>query len=63
MEQIGGMYVVGASEEHISLMRGREAFIKQYCTERGWDMDTLDMIKVLEIRKQDGWKTPGHNVI
>ncbi len=58
MTQIGGMYIVGATDNQLEIMHRRGQFAQDYCFERGWDVDNLESVQLLEIRKQDGWKTP-----
>ena len=54
--EIGGMKIYGVSLVQETLLRGREVFVKKYCSEKGWNIDDLSIAQIIEIRKQDGWK-------
>lgn len=56
--EIGGLHIFGVSPAQEALLRGREAFVKKYCSEKDWDIDNLSIEQIMEIRKQDGWKCP-----
>jgi hypothetical protein len=56
--EVGGMNVVGASDEQVDLLKRREAFVNQFLTERGWDKNDLSIEQLLEVRKQPGWQDP-----
>jgi len=55
---MGGMEVYGASPEQERILKGREAFVLAYTAKKGWNVDTLTIQQILEIRSQDGWKNP-----
>lgn len=52
-----GMEVVGPPEM-LAVLKGREEFTLKYVSEKGWDFDNLTIPQIMEIRAQDGWKTP-----
>lgn len=47
---------VGLTEDTETNIRGRDAFIKKYCAEKGWNREQLDIDQIMEIRSQDGWE-------
>jgi hypothetical protein len=49
-----------ASEEMQRVIDSRHAFAVAYAKAKGWpeDLGALTMKQILEIRSQDGWKTP-----
>lgn len=55
---IGGLTIYGATTEQERIIRDRDAFIDEYCRQKGWDKANLSFDQILEIRKQDGWKNP-----
>ncbi len=55
---LGGFTVIGADEQTKAVLTGRDAFIRAYCQERGWNPADLSFDQIFEIRKQDGWKSP-----
>lgn len=56
--EVGGFTVSGVSDEQANLLKRREAFVKQYLAERGWDANDLTIEQLLEVRAQEGWKNP-----
>ena len=54
----GGLVMVGVSDEQAALMKGRGAFVLNYCKTQNWNPDALEISQIMEIRKQDGWNTP-----
>lgn len=56
--KIGNMHVVGMDEEQTRVLKGRDAFVDDYCREKGWQKDDLGFEQIMEIRKQEGWKNP-----
>lgn len=56
--KIGGITAVNVTAREEQLLRGRDAFVNQYCTEKGWDRNNLVIQQILEIRQQPGWKCP-----
>ena len=46
------------TQEHEELIKKRQDFAAAYCAEHGWNPDALNFRQILEIRRQDGWKTP-----
>lgn len=54
----GGIVVVGVNDQQAKVLRGRQAFVEKYCSDRGWDMLNLTIEQLLEIRKQPEWKDP-----
>lgn len=38
------------------LFRRRHEFVREYCSERGWDRAALTVNQIMEIRAQPGWK-------
>lgn len=41
-----------------NLLNSRDKFVKEYCTEKGWNFNSLTYEQVLEIRRQPGWRDP-----
>jgi len=60
MKLLGGFEIIGANPAQEKVFSGRDAFIRKYATERGWDVENLSFSQVLEIRKEEGWKTPNN---
>jgi len=56
--QVGGMTVVGMSEDQEAFMRKREAFVARYLQEHGLTQDTITIKQVLKMREEEGWKNP-----
>jgi hypothetical protein len=56
--QVGGMTVVGMSEEQEVFMQKRVAFVERYLQEHGLTKETMTIQQVLEMRKEEGWKNP-----
>jgi hypothetical protein len=56
--QVGGMTVVGMSEDQEAFMQKRVAFVERYCKEHGLTKETMSIQQVLEMRKEEGWKNP-----
>jgi hypothetical protein len=54
----GGVSFTGGTQEQHSILRLRGEFVAAYCTARGWNMENLTIEQLLEIRAQEGWKTP-----
>jgi hypothetical protein len=54
----GGIVVTGASKEMAATLKGREAFILSYCKSKEWSPDDLEITQIMEIRSQEGWKSP-----
>jgi hypothetical protein len=55
---IGGVTLSGGSEELHDILRLRGEFAKAYSAAKGWDVEHLSLPQILEIRSQQGWKTP-----
>jgi hypothetical protein len=58
MELPGGVTVHGLNTEQEQFLAARGRFIMRYCLDKGWDHNNLTIQQVLEIRSQEGWKTP-----
>ena len=43
----------------IEIIIRRAEFSNKYCADRGWDMDTLTLEQVMEIREQPEWADAG----
>jgi hypothetical protein len=56
--QVGGITVVGMSEEQEVFMQKRVAFVDRYLQEHGLTKETMSIQQVLEMRKEEGWKNP-----
>lgn len=58
--EIGGMKIMGASEDDKRVLRGRDAFVQAYCAAKGWPVNPSELSwdQIMEIRSQDGWKNP-----
>ena len=56
--KLGGITIVGASDETKRVLLARDAFIERYCAEKGWTKASLTFEQIFEIRAQDGWKNP-----
>jgi hypothetical protein len=54
----GGVTFTGGTEAMHNILRGRGAFVSQYCQNKGWDLNNLTFDQLLEIRAQPGWKEP-----
>ena len=52
------IFVFGMTEEESNILQARGAFVEQYCQERNWNVQELPLEKLLEIRRQPGWKNP-----
>lgn len=60
---VGGMKVLAMGtdkecDEHEQFMKKREAFVKKFFEEKGWDLKNPSIEQILEVRNQDGWKNP-----
>lgn len=57
--EIAGVTVM-VSPETERILRGREAFIAQYCRGKGWStvIEELSWAQIAEIHGQEGWKNP-----
>ena len=55
---LGEFVVTGLDDAQADLLRGRDAFIKIYAAQNGWDLANLSMQQILEIRRQPGWQKP-----
>lgn len=47
----------GISEKEIQELR--EAYVKMYAEQKGWNSDKLSLIQLNEIQQQDGYKKAG----
>ena len=56
--QVGGMTVVGMSEEQEAFMQKRVAFVERYCKGHGLSTDTMSIKQILKMREEEGWKNP-----
>jgi hypothetical protein len=56
--EVGSMAIVGASDEQADLLKRREAFVNQFLAEKGWDVGSLSIEQLLEVRKQPSWQNP-----
>jgi hypothetical protein len=56
----GEIVVEGGSQEQHDILRRRGEFVAAYCKAKGWDVATLTLPQVLEIRSQPGWKNPSN---
>jgi len=56
--QLGGLTVVGMSEEQEVFMRKREAFVERWMKEHGLTKETATIKQILEMRQEEGWKNP-----
>ena len=57
--EVGGMTIIGASEDTKNVLTGRDLFIDKYCKERGWHKEDLSFEQIIEVRNQAGWINPG----
>lgn len=55
---LGGIVAVGVNDQQAKVLKGRQAFVDKYCSDRGWDMLDITIEQLLEIRKQSEWKDP-----
>jgi hypothetical protein len=53
-----GIEVSGATNREAAFIKGRDKFISEWCKNKGLDPNNLDILQIMEIRKQDGWKNP-----
>lgn len=56
--EVGNIAIEGANTEQVDLLVMREAFVNNYFTERGWDVDNPTMEQILEVHSQPGWRNP-----
>lgn len=56
--QIGPLTIANPSDETRRVLGGRQAFVAEYCREKGWNPDNLTIPQIMQIRSQDGWKSP-----
>ena len=47
-------FIAGKSEK----LSDKQKFIKEYSTEKGWDVDNLTTEQLKEIKSQQGYKNP-----
>lgn len=47
-----------SADETKRVFDARYAFAQAYAAERDWDIDDISIEQLLEIRAQQGWKTP-----
>lgn len=40
------------------ILVARANFARQYCENKGWDLNDLELWQILEIRDQEYWKDP-----
>ena len=45
-----------ANKGMLSIMKLRAIFAERYCDEKGWDVNSLSLDQVFEIRAQKGWQ-------
>jgi hypothetical protein len=45
-----------ANEKQQQVIRARDAFLRAYCAEQGWDVNDLTLAQVMEIRQQPQWQ-------
>lgn len=54
--KIYGTHIIGASPKERKMLLARRFFAEGYASERGWDISDLTFDRIMEIRKQPGWK-------
>ncbi len=52
------IYIGGATDEELKILKLRGEFAKKYCTKKGWDIDNLSLEQLLEIRSRPEWEKP-----
>ena len=48
-----------SAPEHADTILDRDAVVRAYCAEKGWDPDKLGIDQVLEIRALPDWQNAG----
>jgi hypothetical protein len=54
---VGGI-VLHVPASQLPTLKARDAFVRKYCAERGWDPEHISIEQLLDIREQEGWKNP-----
>lgn len=56
---LGGLRISGnISDEEVDFLKRREAFVNRYLDERGWEVNSISVEQLLEVRSQPEWQNP-----